>query len=834
MDKIEIKNLSFKYPTGNRLALNNVSITINKGDFAVVFGPSGCGKSTLLKQIIKSEKRLSVGFVGQNPEDGIVTDKVWHELAFGLENYGVDSEEIRRRVAEISQFFGIQTWFHKETYTLSGGQKQILNLASAMTMQPDLLLLDEPMSQLDPIASVEFLAMVNRIHRELGTTILMVEHRLEEVLEYCNYMYYMKDGQIVSEGEPDTVISFCAKSDKEAVLAMPASIRVALAVGDKELPHNTNDGRVWLENYINNKGISVDWQPVKASKLAQEALVSMKDVRFRYEKRGEDILRGLSFDICRGEVLAMLGGNGSGKTTALSILLGINKPYAGKVTKADKDLRIAYVPQNPQTLFITDTVEEELTSIYDESILHLNKKVAEGIDNEKLNQVINLCDLSDCMARHPYDLSGGEQQKLALAKILLTEPDVLLLDEPTKGLDANYKRRFADILSELKAKGMAILMVSHDTSFCAENSDRCMLLFDGECATMSEPRSFFTDNYFYTTPASRMSRGYIQSAVTVEDIIEALGGNKEKTSGGIGKSVDASKKNNSGEKPGDVNNSKSIVSEAVKEEPDSVKLVKPLDNKVRNLIMVITILGLIPFTIYFGVKFLHDERFLFISLLLILECMVPFFLRYENRKPTTQDSVLLAVLCALAVIGRTIFAALPQVKPVTAITIIAGATYGAEAGFLVGASSMLISNIIFGQGPWTPWQMFAMGCIGLVSGLLFHGLVKRLNKLEEQDGNKSIDYHTQNKKRRGRKIVLLAGLCVFGFLAPVIIYGGIMDPSTVVLAGMDINIESIRLVLISGFPFNVVHGISTVVFLMALAIPMIEKLHRVTLKYSEY
>ncbi|MCL2604985.1 MAG: ATP-binding cassette domain-containing protein [Defluviitaleaceae bacterium] len=544
MEILRIDGLTFTYPTRDTPAIADVNLRINRGEFVVLCGPSGCGKTTLLRHIKPSivphgkktgvillegtpfdelparDAAVKIGFVSQSAENQIVTDKVWHELAFGLESLGLPSEAIRLRVAEMASFFGIHTWFHKNVEELSGGQKQILVLASIMAMQPDVLVLDEPTAQLDPIAAGELLSTIAGIHRNLGVTVIMTEHRLEEAYPMASRAVVMDGGRVIADGEPRKVGLQLRDKKRGMFLAMPAPMRVWGGVEefgingakDADCPITVQEGAAWLAEKVKATHGCLSTAPthfIPNSKFRtpnSTALV-LRDIWFRYEKNLPDVLKGTSFTAHYGEITAVLGGNGTGKTTALSVAAGIYKPQRGKVI-ADK--KVYMLSQNPQALFIGKTVGEDINEM-------------KGTPEEML-RVISLCKLDRLLDCHPYDLSGGEQQRAALAKLLLAKPEVLLLDEPTKGLDAEYKQIFAGILRELANAGAAIVLVSHDIEFCAEYADRCALFFDGAIIAHSDTRSFFGGNYFYTTNANRMARNVLPHAVTVNDIIRALGG----------------------------------------------------------------------------------------------------------------------------------------------------------------------------------------------------------------------------------------------------------------------------------------------------------------------
>ena len=542
MAHFEIKDLTFSYASAKgRHSLENVSLTIEQGEFLVLCGKSGSGKSTLLrqlktvltpngkrtgeilfrgvplKQVSDREQSEKIGFVMQNPDDQIVTDKVWHELAFGLESLGCDQKTMRGRVAEMACYFGIQDWFHRDVATLSGGQKQLLNLASIMAMQPEVLILDEPTSQLDPIAASDFLNTVRKINTELGTTVIITEHRLEDIFPYADRAVVMEKGCVIADDTPGKVGQLLFEQANPMFAAMPTPVRVYYGAGGTgESPLTVRQGRSWLSRRFPNRP---EKDAIAAPPLPEEvkdpALV-LKELWFRYEKDSPDILRGVSAEIPSGSLYAILGGNGAGKSTTLKAISGICRPYRGKVTLFGKPVDkyksselfhgcLAMLPQDPKSLFVKKTVREDLSEM--------------TRDKSSIERIAALCQITELLDSHPYDLSGGEQQRAALAKVLLTEPKMLLLDEPTKGIDSFFKETFAGILSDLKKQGITIVMVSHDVEFCARYADVVSMFFDGQVLTTDTPRRFFGSNSFYTTAAHRMSRHIFHMAVTVDDVL---------------------------------------------------------------------------------------------------------------------------------------------------------------------------------------------------------------------------------------------------------------------------------------------------------------------------
>ena len=505
MEILNIKNLTFKYPQTSKNAIENASLSVNEGDFVLLCGASGSGKTTLLR-LLKDEmapygektgeisfyNNPFVGIVGQNAENQIVSDTVWHNLAFYLESMGESSSAIRSRVAEIAEFFDLSHLFHKETAYLSGGEKQLVNLASVMVAGPDILLLDEPTSQLDPIAARHFLEAVKRLHTETNLTIIISEHRTEELWGFANKIFVMDKGNITAFDHKNAAI----ESLPDDYIDIPFALKLYKELGCKgDYPVSVGGVRHFLkENYKNEINI------IEETTSDKEIALYFKNVYFRYEKSAPDVLKGVDFKCNFGEITTLLGGNGIGKSTLLSLIAKLNKPYSGKIIINGK--KAAVLPQNVKAVFTKDVLRDDFALISD-----------------KYEDLCKMLGIEELLDKNPYDLSGGEAQRAALVKILLTEPDILCLDEPTKGIDAKGKRTIQKILTDLKNRGLAIVIVSHDVDFTAEISDRCAFLFDGQIVSEGTPREIFSANKFYTTYASLASRLHFKNAVTIDDII---------------------------------------------------------------------------------------------------------------------------------------------------------------------------------------------------------------------------------------------------------------------------------------------------------------------------
>ena len=547
---------------------------------------------------------------------------------------------------------------------------------------------------------------------------------------------------------------------------MPAAMRVWAAVeNDLPCPVSVREGRDWLADFAASHPLkSLPERPLPAP--SEETVVTVSDAWFRYTPDAPDVLRGLELTVRRGELFAILGGNGAGKSTTLRLLAGLQKPYRGEVPRHRQNGASAaggadaFCPKNRARGQLAEVTSDEAMLAY----------------------VTALCQLETLLDRHPYDLSGGEQQRAALAKILLTRPDILLLDEPTRGLDAAFKAELAELLQSLLAQGVTVVLVSHDVEFCAAYAQRCALFFDGSIASDGAPREFFALNRFYTTAANRMARGRLPEAVTAEDVIAACGGRE------------APQKERREPPP------QPPKAADIPAAPPEKRRLSP-----RTAASALVALLLIPLTLVFGPKLLGDRSYYAVSLLMVLEAMLPFFLTFEGRNPRARELVVTAVLCALGVAGRAAFFMLPQCKPVLALTILAGAALGGETGFLVGAATMLVSNILFSQGPWTPWQMLGMGLCGFLAGLVFH---------------------------RGRAPRNRGTLCVFGVVSAFAVYGILLNAYSALLATGALTWQSLAVYCASGFAMDAVQAISTVIFLWFFTEPMLDKLERVKIKYG--
>lgn len=533
---ISFHDVCFQYPQAKNLALDHIDLAINEGDFVMLCGETGSGKSTLLRQLKKGtcpagertgeiyydglkmediddmRAVCEIGMVFQDPDSQLVMENVWHELAFSLENLGLPKDQMRSRIAEMASFFGLEGLMQASMHTLSGGQKRMVCLASVLILRPKVLLLDEPISALDPIAAREFLQMLHRIHEEFGTTIIVSEHCLDEVLPLANRVIVMGHGNCICVGEVQNACRALFVRDETRML-LPGYARLFLEYGGtSEIPLTVRQARIWIKDK--------HFQTVKKALecAASEHTIECKNINFSYESGECDILKNLNLKVNTGEILAIMGGNGTGKSTLLKLLARIYAPRNGKlflkgmrynkIGRQDFYRKVGYLGQNPRLYFTHDTVKEELS--------YLCKKL--HVSDELVDKQTQSFGLQNVLHQHPCDLSGGQQQRLVLLMVLLAEPQILLLDEPTSGLDAASKKMLCEIIKERKACGTTVILVTHDMEFAARCATRCAMLFDGEITSIAEPNVFFHENYFYTTTMARIMREKSKNVLCVEDV----------------------------------------------------------------------------------------------------------------------------------------------------------------------------------------------------------------------------------------------------------------------------------------------------------------------------
>lgn len=552
MEIISINNVSFQYPDQTEKVLEQVSLCVKEGEFVVICGPSGCGKTTLLRLLKKElspvgnrtgeimydgqslgnwdERTLieQIGLVMQDPDNQIVMDEVMQEIVFALENLGYSNFEMRKRVAELVHFFGMEGLLRQKPSELSGGQKQMINLLSVLLLKPRVLLLDEPTSQLDPIAARELIMMLDRLNKEMGLTIIVIEHRLEELFAVADSVYIMENGRIVQKGNSKKLIhSLYAQGDEWSISYVPTISRLYMEVDCnpqmEKIPLTVKEGREWIASDKREHG---DFkQEIKKHEIEKTIpILNVKDVYYQYEKKAPYILKSFSLQIQKGEFVALVGGNGSGKTTALKMCIGSIKPQRGHVRIDGKDAyklkgkglynKLAYLPQNPRAYFVHNTIDKEMK----EAAKRYQIEDAE----EVITELLHVFGIEHLRSRHPHDCSGGEIQRAALACMLIGKPEMLFIDEPTKGLDPYSKKRFSEVLNKLHQEGVTIIMVTHDIEFAARTASRCAMMFDGEITVDGTPDQLFKGNYFYTTTINRITRlSQVNEVLTLEEAIKA-------------------------------------------------------------------------------------------------------------------------------------------------------------------------------------------------------------------------------------------------------------------------------------------------------------------------
>ncbi|WP_455682718.1 ABC transporter ATP-binding protein [Thomasclavelia sp.] len=502
----KIENFSFTYPEEGTV-IKNISFGVNEGDFVVISGKSGCGKTTLLKHLKPSLKPkgevdglvilneeienddTKIGFVFQDPNDQIVMDKVWHEIAFGLENIAIPLKQMKRRVGEIVNYFNLQNIINKDAQSLSGGEKQLVNLASVMVMNPKVILLDEATAQLDPVNREEFIKILKQINDDFNVTIVFVEHQLEGLLNVANRLIVMDEGKIVIDNDIKSAVSEMLAKEI-FVESLPNYVRISSLTD--ELCLSVKEARKALFDFD-------DFDIKDIEDVDTGILMEIRDLNFGHD---DVVLKNLDLDIKQNEILSIVGANGSGKSTFLRCIADLVK-FQGKITKVGYVDKIGYLPQDPTTLFLSDKVIDDLLAV-DESM-------------KSVELQLNNLGISDLKEKHPFDLSGGQKQLVALAKVLLTKPQLLLLDEPTKGIDAFSKEHLAALIRGL-SKHMTIVVASHDLEFVAKISDRVAMIFNGQMESVDTMRQFFSNNIFYTTTINKIMRQNNSEVVLLEDL----------------------------------------------------------------------------------------------------------------------------------------------------------------------------------------------------------------------------------------------------------------------------------------------------------------------------
>lgn len=523
---VRFKNYSFKYANSQRLSLNKVNLTINKGDFLLLVGQTGSGKSTLLKQLKPdlvvgdvldgsldcqiTDKNIS--YISQFVDNQMITECARDEFNFILENMGFSDDERHMRIAEIASYFGIIDLLDLHEQELSGGQKQLINLASAIITNPDILLLDEPTSQLDPIAAEKLIQMIHKINTELNMTIILVEHSLERNAFYANRMVVIDKGTILIDSDVDQGLREMFKDEffKNYLSQIDRSY-LELSLDDtKKLPMNNRQfSRVLVDHkkeisYSNDNG----------NEKHTENVLEVKNLTFRFDFESKKIIDKVNFKLNEGTSYCLVGANGVGKSTLIRVISQQLRQQSGKIILDGKTVknnstdiyqRFFVLPQNPALLFVSDTVFGEI-----QFQLQQNNS---DITAQQVELILERYDLLNLKNISPYDLSGGQQEYLALIIGLIKEPEVLFLDEPTKGLDPNMILRLRQLLKDYLATGGVVFANSHDLVF-ATNFDYVSMMFDGKLSNFKAPVEFFRDKFFYTTEINKASRDSFPDALT--------------------------------------------------------------------------------------------------------------------------------------------------------------------------------------------------------------------------------------------------------------------------------------------------------------------------------
>ncbi len=506
MEVLSVKNLGFTYKNGE-FTLADIGFTLKKGELKLICGPCGCGKSTLLRlfkkeicpagkisgDIVYPGKAPVLGYLSQNTEASLVCDRVLDEIVFGAENIGMNPGRIGRLLAETTAYLGIEDILDKNCQALSGGQKQLVALASVLMTEPDILLLDEPTSQLDPVSTYDFVRLLVKLKDELGIAILVAEHNLDAMLGVSDSVLYMEGGKIQIDGTRDELVKMLMEKERPFAASIPETIKYAVSekLSYESFPYTIRElYELKTAGGFVKTAETAGKQENETKESKTELVVEIKKAWFRYEKKSEDVIKDLSLTLEKGKIYGIIGGNGAGKSTLISLISGYRKPYRGKVKKK---LDFGYLPQNPAYCFFKDVLLEDygLTS--------------EKEDVEKLCGEYELFrNIPEWFDKNPLDLSGGQQQIAAIAKLLLTNADGLIMDEPVKGLDGSEKAALGELMRTLSAEGKTLVFVSHDLEFTEDYADYCLMMFDGKIVVEDKPEALFKGNRFYTTVRGRM------------------------------------------------------------------------------------------------------------------------------------------------------------------------------------------------------------------------------------------------------------------------------------------------------------------------------------------
>lgn len=535
LEIVNIHNVTFNYTDSSKSAIEDINLKINEGEFVLITGPSGCGKSTLIRLIngiipdyyggtIKGEVFLQgnnivnmdrhsivkmVGMVYQHPEKQIILQDVEREIAFGLENFNTEINTMKRNVAEAISLLGINGIRDKQTAKISGGEKQRVAIAAIAAMDPEIILLDEPISQLDPIGAEEVLNYIKKLNCDMGKTIVLVEQRLDKCFSMADRIIFMENGRIINEGTPHNIPKEINKKHH-----IPNLTYIFKSAGYEKLPIDVKEAR----KIVMSKSIStID----KQKKSLSNVVVEVKKLNFGYEKR-VSTLKDINLTIRKGEILCVMGENGAGKSTLFKIIAGLINNYTGKVYIEGKNAsamddverikKVGYLSQNPNDYFGRKTVFEEVG---------YTLKNIDEYSSERVNEVLNLMNITHLKDRNPRDLSGGEKQRTAIACTLVANPDILVLDEPTRGMDSIAKDNLGNIIRELASRGKSIVIITHDADFAGDYGDTVNLMFDGEIVARGDAESILCDSAYYSPQVSRVFKNR-SKVVCSKDAIKLL------------------------------------------------------------------------------------------------------------------------------------------------------------------------------------------------------------------------------------------------------------------------------------------------------------------------
>lgn len=512
-----IDGFTYSYPNKEKPVLQEINMTVKKGQFILLLGKSGSGKSTLAKaiaglvpefyggtvsgQILKSE---DASILFQDPENQLVMSTVDREIAFSLENQGMKREEMLIRVREITELVGLEYQSASKTMNLSGGQKQKVAFAGILSMQRKIIVLDEPTSQLDPVSANEILEIAKKLNQTLGYTVIMIEQRIERCIDMADRIIFMDDYKIAFDGSKNDFAMYSCSHDLDF---LPPVAQFFIDQGiTSDIPLNVTDAKKRIMDFK----IEIIKHP-KIIKLSDECSIEIRDLDFSYDN-ANDVISQISMSIPKASILGIMGENGSGKSTLLKIITGLLKKYRGYV---DVKGKIGFLSQNPNDYLFNDTVEQEL-----EFTMKTN-----GIYRFKdIDRILEDLDILSHKYSNPRDLSGGERQRAAIAAVLSMDSDIIILDEPTRGLDRSLKRKLNDIIHKIKDKGKTVIIVTHDVEFAAATCDKIALLSAGRLIGYEDTNKMFTKNSYYKTQISEMLDEHWDNppAVTLKDAAEYI------------------------------------------------------------------------------------------------------------------------------------------------------------------------------------------------------------------------------------------------------------------------------------------------------------------------